>query len=392
MKLYEFEGKALFRKMDIPIPKGHVASTVEEAKKAGKELGFPMVVKSQVLGGGRGKAGGIRFAHDEEELIHLSREMLTTRCADEKVDKLLIEERLSIARELYAGITLDPQASLPVLMVSGHGGMDVEELAQRYPQELFRRSLDPTKPMMLHHMMEMSLKMGLKGKEMLRGSHILLNLVTCYVAFEALTAEINPLIIDRAGKAVAADAKVEIDDSALFRQREARDFKRNRKPEDSLEAEAEDAGVSYVRMEEGSIGLIAGGAGLGMASMDMISAHGGEPANFLDLGGNATPKKTAAALRIVLKTPGVEGVLINAYGGINNCEAMAKGIIRVIEELKPLQTVVVKMSGHSQEEGWALLEAGNIPIVKLGTTEEAVILLLEEMRKKGSTKRSGNIG
>ncbi len=392
MKLYEFEGKALFRRMDIPTPRGYVAGTLEETKKAGKELGFPVVVKSQVLGGGRGKAGGIRFAHDEDELIHLSRELLGTRCGDEKVEKLLIEEKLSISRELYMGITLDPQVSLPVLMLSGHGGMEVEELAQRFPRELFRKSLDPMEEQRPYHMMEMVLKTGLQGQEMVQVSTILLNLVKCYVAFEAVTAEINPLIIDSEGEVFAADAKLEIDDSALFRLKEVRSFKRNRKPGNSLEAEAMSAGVSYVRMNGGNIGLIAGGAGLGMASMDMISAYGGRPANFLDLGGDATPSKTAAALRIVLKTPGVEGVLINAYGGINNCEAMAKGIIQVIEDLNPPQTVVVKMRGHSQEQGWALLEAGNVPIVKFGTTEEAVILLLEKMRKKGSTKRSGNIG
>lgn len=383
MKLYEFEGKSLFRGMDIPTPRGYVATTVDEVKKAGRELGFPVVVKSQVLRGGRGKAGGIRFAHDEDGLIHLSRELLTTRCTDEKVEKLLIEEKVSIARELYMGITLDPQASLPVLMVSGHGGMDVEELAQKYPNELFRKSLEPTEHVRLYHMMEMVLKIGLKGKEMLRVSHILLNLVTCYFTFEAITAEINPLIIDREGRVVAADAKLEIDDSALFRLKEVRSFERNREPGDPLEAEARAAGVSYVRMNGGTIGLISGGAGLGMATMDMISAHGGEPANFLDLGGDATPSKTASALRIVLKTAGVEGVLINVFGGVNNCEAMATGIIRVIEELNPPQALVVKMRGHSQEQGWALLESKNIPIVKFGTTEEAIILLLAEMGKKG---------
>lgn len=383
MKLYEFEGKTLFRGMDIPTPRGYIASTVEEAKKAGNDIGFPLAVKSQVLRGGRAKAGGIRFAHDEDELIHLSRELLGTRCADERVEKLLIEEKLSIARELYVGITLDPQASLPVLMVSGHGGMGVEDLVQRYPHELFRKSLDPMEHVRLYHMMEMVLKTGLRGKEMLQVSQILLTLINCYVAFEAITAEINPLIIDRAGRAFAADAKLEIDDSALFRLKEVRSFKRNRKPEDSLEAEARAAGVSYVRMNGGNIGLIAGGAGLGMASMDMISAHGGRPANFLDLGGDATPSKTAAALSIVLKTPGVEGVLINAYGGINNCEAMAKGIIQVIKKLKPRQAIVVKMRGHSQEEGWTLLEGKKIPIVKFGTTEEAVMLLLTEIQKKG---------
>lgn len=392
MKLYEFEAKSLFQKTDIPTPRGYVASNAGEAKQAGNDIGFPVAVKSQILSGGRGKAGGIRFAHDEEGLIHLSRELLGTRYADETVGKLLIEEKVSIARELYVGITLDPQASLPVLMVSVHGGMDIEELAELYPRELFRKYLDPTEPVRLHHTREMSLKMGLKGKEMLRVSQIIFNLINCYFAFESIAAEINPLVIDSEGGAVAADAKMEIDDSALFRLKEIRSFERNRETGDPLEAAAKSAGISYFRMKGGSIGLITGGAGLGMASMDIISAHGGEPANFLDLGGDATTSKTAAAFRIVLRTPGVKGVLINVFGGINNCEAMATGIIQVIEELNPPQALVVKLRGHSQEQGWALLEAKNIPIVKLGTTEEAVILLLDEMGKKGSVKGSGHIG
>jgi len=383
MKLYEFEGKSLFRKMDIPTPRGYVARDLEEAKNSANKSGYPVAVKSQVLGGGRGKAGGIKFIENEEELIHCANEMFGMPCVDGKVEKLLIEEKLSIAHEIYVGITLDPQSSLPLLMISTQGGMDIEEVAQTFPHKVFRKPLDPIKPQRLYHMMEIVLKTGLRGKEMVQVSKILLNLVNCYFKYEAITAEINPLIIDLEGKAFAADSKVEIDDSALFRMREVSSFERNTEALDPLEAEAKAAGVSYVGMDKGNIGLIAGGAGLGMASMDMISAHGGAPANFLDLGGDATPGKTATSLRIVLKTPGVEGVLINAFGGINNCEAMARGIIRVIEELNPPQSIVVKMRGHSQEEGWALLEAGNIPIVKFGTTEEAVILLLKEMRKKG---------
>ncbi|MHB8917066.1 MAG: ATP-grasp domain-containing protein, partial [Desulfocucumaceae bacterium] len=188
---------------------------------------------------------------------------------------------------------------------------------------------------------------------------------------------------DEEGTVLAADSKIEIDDSALFRVKSVSCFKRKEEIPDPFEAEAKSFGVSYVGMGNGNIGLIAGGAGLGMASMDMISAYGGEPVNFLDLGGGATADKTAASLKIVLKTPGVRGILINLFGGINNCEHMANGIARVVDEIKPLQTIVVKMRGHSQEEGWAILEKRNIPLVKYGTTEEAVRLLMQEMKKEG---------
>ena len=181
----------------------------------------------------------------------------------------------------------------------------------------------------------------------------------------------------------AADAKLEIDDSALGRRKEAASFTRRERLLDPLEAEAKAGDIAYVRMDGGNVGLVSGGAGLGMASMDMIFVHGGAPANFLDLGGNATQERTAAALRIVLKTPGVEGILINLFGGINNCESMAKGIAQVLDALHPPQAIVVKMRGHSQDKGWAILEARQIPIVKFGTTEEAVLLLMAKLKERG---------
>ena len=383
MKLYEFEGKSIFRKMGISTPRGYVVTNLEEAKEATNELGFPVVIKGQILRGGRGKAGGIRSVGNEEDLIRCVTEMIGMKCVGEKVEKLLIEEEISISHELYAGITLDPQFSLPLLMISTQGGEDIEYVANNFPNRLFTKPLDPLETQRPYHMIDMVLQTGLRGKVLLRVSRAILNLVDCYFRHEAITAEINPLIIDPEGNVLAVDAKLEIDDSAIDRVKELFDFGRIEDTLDPLEAEAKAEGVSYVRINRGNIGLIAGGAGLGMTSMDMISAHGGAPANFLDLGGDATPKKTAAALRIVLKTPGVEGVLINAFGGINNCEAMARGIIQIIKKLNPPQTIVVKIRGHSQEEGWALLEAKNIPIIKFGTTEEAIVLLLEKMEKNG---------
>ncbi|MFZ5651740.1 MAG: ADP-forming succinate--CoA ligase subunit beta [Bacillota bacterium] len=382
MKLYEFEGKLIFGEMNIPIPGGIVAGNLDEAKNAANELRYPVVVKSQVLSGGRGKAGGIKFAENENELVKAANELLSLTLSGEKVEKLLIEEKLNISREFYMGITLDPQTLSPLLMISAKGGMDIEQVAKNYPNQLFKTHIDPLKHPKSHQLMNLVLKVGLRGNELIQATKILHNLVNSYFRYNAITAEINPLVIDEQGRILAADSKVEIDDSALLRLKMDNNFKRKEEILDPLEAEAKAVGVSYVGMGKGNIGLIAGGAGLGMASMDMISAHGGVPANFLDLGGDATTEKTAAALRIVLKTPGVKGILINLFGGINNCESMAGGIVQVMDELNPSQVVVVKMRGHSQEEGWAILESRNTLIVKYGTTEEAVILLLELMKKK----------
>jgi len=383
MKLYEFEGKALLREMGIPTPDGSVAGNLKEATLAAETLGYPVVVKGQVLQGGRGKAGAIRIAQNKEALIRSANEIRDMQIGTEKIDRLLIEKQMTIAQEIYLGISFDPQTAMPLLLVSTHGGVDIESVAKRRPHELIKKQLDPLEIPTLQHMSAMALQIGLTGKTLEQVSEILLKLISCYFTHEAITAEINPLIIDPRGKAWAADAKFEIDDSALFRLKAIEHFTRKQEIADPLEAEARAAGVSYVRLNnKGNIGLIAGGAGVGMATMDTVYFYGGIPANFLDLGGIATPEKTAAALKIVLKTPGVQGIFINAFGGINNCREMAEGIVKVIEELHPAQIITVKMRGHSQDEGWSLLEAKDIPIVKYGTTDEGILLLLDQMKKR----------
>ena len=385
MKLYEFEGKLLLQKVGIPVPKGGLATTIEEAKGVASTIGYPLVIKSQVLRGGRGKAGGIKFAENEDALLKEAGRLFASELGGERIERLLIEEKKPIAREFYAGITLDPKELQPVLMISTQGGMDIEEVAEHNPERLLTRPLHPWETPTLAQMIDLVLGTGLRAEELLQGAGVLLKLVQAYFRFEAVTAEINPLILCPGGQGFfAGDAKFEIDDSALARVKEIGAFTRSEIGTDLLEIEAQKEDIAYVRMPSGNIGLISGGAGLGMATMDMISIHGGKPANFLDLGGNATEEKTAAALRTVLKTPGVEGVLFNAFGGINNCERMAKGIVRVVDEVRPRQAVVVKMRGHSQEEGWALLESRQIPLIKFGTTEEAVVLLLQKMTERGA--------
>jgi succinyl-CoA synthetase beta subunit len=391
MKLYEFEGKILLKESGIPVPRGGVVTTVEEAKRVASTIGYPVAIKSQTLRGGRGKSGGIRFAGHEEALTREAGRLFSSEMNGEKIERLLIEEKLSVAGEFYAGITLDPRQLQPLLMISTEGGMDIEEAAGQHPDRLFKRHLHPLETPSLAQMTDLAIRTGLQGEQLFRFADILLNLAQAYFRYEAITIEINPLILSEARGLLAADAKFEIDDSASGRVKEIGAFTRSENLVDPLEMEARKEDISFVRMPHGNIGLISGGAGLGMATMDMISIHGGRPANFLDLGGNATDEKTATALRIVLKTPGVEGVLFNAFGGINNCERMANGIVRVVDEVRPRQAMVVKMRGHSQDEGWTLLESRQIPIVKLGTTEEAVLLLIEKMKEK-EAGRSGHPG
>jgi len=384
MKLYEYEGKVLLAGAGIQVPKGDVVADSTEAVSVASALGYPVVLKSQVFRGGRGKAGGIRFAVDEDALVREAEALLALSIGGERVEKLLIEERLTVARELYAGITLDPLTLLPQLMISPSGGMDIETVAHSAPEKLHRLPLDPLDLPGLPQVVDLVHMGGLQGEERFGVAGAVQNLIGAYFRYEAITVEINPLVIDAQGRVLAADAKLEIDDSALGRVKEAAAFVRTERLLDTLEAEAKAADIAYVRMAGGNIGLVSGGAGLGMASMDMISMHGGVPANFLDLGGNATQERTAAALGIVLKTPGIEGILINLFGGINNCESMARGIAQVLDALHPPQTIVVKMRGHSQDEGWAILEARQIPIVKFGTTEEAVLLLMAKLRERGA--------
>ena len=383
MKLYEFEAKTLFQQAGIPTPRGAVAADAAEAAAIADRIGYPVVLKAQVLRGGRGKLGAVCFAHGASELAAAADRLFGAPLGDETIDRLLIEAKIAAAQEYYLAITLDPRTLSPVLIVSPQGGIDIEAAARKAPRQMLKRALDPTRVPRLHHLLELTAETGLASPERLKLARVMLQLIDCYFRYEALTAEINPLIVDAAGDVFAADGKFEIDDSALFRVTLPWVLDRRAAASDDLEAQARAAGLSYVRLGEGNIGIISGGAGLAMASMDMVAARGGAPANFLDLGGGTTPAKTAAALEIVLQTPGVEGILFNVFGGINNCAEMARGIARVVDALHPPQAIVVKMRGFSQEEGWALLQARNIPIVKYGTTEDAVELLLERMQTKG---------
>lgn len=379
MRLLEFEGKQIFERYGIPIQTGIVAITPEEAVAAAEKIGYPVVLKAQVLAGGRGKAGGVKFAHDASEVIENSKKILGMVIKGEATKCLLVNGIIDIEIELYAGITIDPGVGLPILMFSTSGGMDIELVAKETPEKLLRMHLDPTKAYRPYDMVNFLQNSDLKTSLLPKVANILLRLIQGFYGADATTTEINPLIITKDQQVLALDSKVVIDDSALKRQPL---LKKKKEQLSLIEERAKKAEVNYVLLD-GNIAVIAGGAGLAMATMDLVSHFGGKPASFLDTGGGISSDHMAEALRISLETKGVEGVIVNVFGGINNCEIIAKGIAEVIDQDQPSIPIVVKMRGHSQDEGWKILEDRNIPIIKFGTSEEAIRLLLNTVGGNG---------
>jgi succinyl-CoA synthetase beta subunit len=309
----------------------------------------------------------VQIATHQAELIEHVGRILGLVIQGEKTESVFLSEKTEIAQELYAGVTFDPQNGLPVLMFSTSGGMDIEEVARTSPDKVLRMHLPPTQPVRGFRIIDLLRGSGLATTSLPKVARVIQQLIEAFEGSDATTAEINPLVITPQGEVVAIDAKMVIDDAALARQHIAPRFE----PGTPLEARAKKAGLNYVQLQ-GNIAVLGSGAGLAMATMDMISHYGAAPACFLDTGGGISSEKMAEALRICLATPGVDAVLVNAFGGINNCEWMARGIATVIDEDRPTRRILVKMRGHSQDEGWKLLEDRHIPIVKFGTTEEAV--------------------
>jgi len=340
---------------------------VQESVDAITTVGYPVVVKAQVLSGGRGKAGGVKIAANQAELVEHVERILGLTIQGEKTESVLLSERIEIDRELYAGVTFDPTNGVPVLMFSSSGGMDIEAVAKTAPEKVLKLHLAPTQPVRPFRILDLLRRSDLPSSLLPKVSQVIQKLIAAFYGTDATTAEINPLIVTPDGEVIAIDSKMVIDDSSLARQKMTPRFEGST----PLELQAKAAGLNYVQLN-GNIAVLGSGAGLAMATMDMISHYGASPACFLDTGGGISSEKMAAALRVCLATPGVEGVLVNAFGGINNCEWMGRGIANVIDADQPKVKILVKMRGHSQDEGWKLLEDRNIPVVKLGTTEEAV--------------------
>ena len=358
MKLHEYQSKQLFAKYGVPIPKGRVASTASEARQIAEELGGRVVVKSQVLVGGRGKAGGIKVANNPVEAEQFATQILAMEIKGLPVRKVLIDEASAIEQEIYLGITNDRAARKPVLMASAAGGVDIEEVAATTPEKIIKVHIDPLLGLRDYQARDIAASIDLPRENWREFGAIANGLWKAYKATDATLAEINPLVINKEKKLVALDGKMLIDDNALFRLHDLAEM-RDIDEEAPSETEARKYGLSFIKLD-GNIGCMVNGAGLAMTSMDVIKLFGGEPANFLDIGGGAGADKVAAAMRIILSDANVKAVLYNIFGGITRCDEVAKGILTAMEEVKPTVPMVVRLVGTNAEEGRALLADANM--------------------------------
>jgi len=358
MKLHEYQSKTIFSKYGIPIPKGRVAATAQEAKQIAEELGSRVVIKAQVLVGGRGKAGGVKLAKDPAEAEQLAAQILGMEIKGLPVRKVLVDEASAIDQEIYFSITNDRAAKKPVMIASAAGGIDIEEVAAKTPEKIIKSHIDPLLGLREYQARDVAVAMDLPREYMKDFVKIAMGLWEVYKATDATLAEINPLVITKDKKMVALDGKMMIDDSALFRQPDLNEM-RDTDEDDPSEIEARKYGLSFIKLD-GNIGCMVNGAGLAMTSMDVIKLFGGEPANFLDIGGGAGAEKVAAAMRIILTDPNVKAVLFNIFGGITRCDEVAKGILVAMDEVKPKVPMVVRLVGTNAEEGRKLLENANM--------------------------------
>jgi len=354
MKLHEYQSKMIFAKYGIPIPKGRVAATAQEARHIAEELGGRVVIKSQVLVGGRGKAGGVKVAKDPQEAEGHATQILGMEIKGLPVRKVLVDEAAAIETEIYFAVTNDRAAKKPVIIASAAGGVDIEEVAAKTPEKIVKVHVDPLLGLREYQARDVAAAIDLPRdywKDFIRIAEGLWNV---YRETDATLAEINPLVITKDKRLIALDGKMIIDDNALFRHPDLAEM-RDIDEEAPAETEARKYGLSYIKLD-GDIGCMVNGAGLAMTSMDVIKLFGGEPANFLDIGGGAGAEKVAAAMRIILSDPNVKAVLFNIFGGITRCDEVARGILAAMNEVKPKVPMVVRLVGTNAEEGRRLLE------------------------------------
>ncbi len=361
MKIHEYQAKALLAKYDVPVPRGEVAFTVAEVETAAKNIGGSVVLKAQIHAGGRGKGGGVKIAKSPEEAALLAEKMLgmtlithQTGPEGRVVQKLLVEETLPIERELYLGVVLDRSASKLVFMASAAGGMEIEEVAANDPEAILKEAIEPGYGLLPFQAQKLAFGIGVPAASVKAAVAAMMALTRACEANDATLAEINPFILAKGGKVYALDAKVNFDDNAMFRHKDLQEF-RDLNEEDPLEVEASKFGLNYVKLD-GNVACMVNGAGLAMATMDIIKYAGGSPANFLDVGGGANAEQIKNAFRILLSDPGVKAVLINIFGGILRCDVLANGVLAAARDLHIKVPIVIRMEGTNVEEGRRILK------------------------------------
>jgi succinyl-CoA synthetase beta subunit len=368
MKIHEYQAKAILAKYDVPVPRGEVAFTVDEAEAAAKKIGGSVVVKAQIHAGGRGKGGGVKVAANANEAVEIAKKMLGMKLVTHQtgpegriVQRLLVEETLPIERELYLGIVLDRAQGRPVFMASAAGGMEIEEVAANSPDLILKEALEPGYGLAAFQGRNLAFGMGIPAETANAAVAAMMALATAYNACDASLAEINPFILTKDGKVYALDAKINLDDNALYRHKDLLEL-RDLNEEDPLEVEASRFSLNYIKLD-GNIACMVNGAGLAMATMDIVKYAGGSPANFLDVGGGANAEQIKNAFRILLSDAGVRAVLINIFGGILRCDVLATGVVNAARELNIKVPIVVRMEGTNVDKGQEILKTSGFNFI-----------------------------
>ncbi len=377
MKIHEYQAKAILSKYGVPVPRGEVAFTPQEVPEIAKRLGTPVVVvKAQIHAGGRGKAGGVKLAKSADEAEKIARELIgktlvtyQTGPDGQRVSRLLVEEGLAIDRELYLGLVVDRSTKKIVLMVSKEGGVEIEEVAARSPEKIHKVFIHPGVGLQPFQAQQLGFAVGLSGDSLKKAVKMMLALYQAFIATDASILEINPLIVTKSGDLLALDAKINFDDNAMYRHPDIREL-RDVSEEDPLEVEASKFSLNYIRLD-GTIGCMVNGAGLAMATMDIIKLAGGSPANFLDVGGGANAEQIRSAFKILMSDKNVKAVLINIFGGILRCDVLAAGVIAAVKELGVPVPIVIRMKGTNVEEGKKMLAESGLNFATADTMGEA---------------------
>lgn len=389
MNLHEYQSKFRFAEFGIPVPRGKTATTPQDAYEIARELGGSVVVKAQVLVGGRGKAGGVKVAKNPEQAEEFANTILGMKIKGITVRKVLIDPAANIAQEIYLGITNDRAAGRPAIMASSEGGIEIEQVARDNPDAIIRERIDPFLGLLDYQARNLASGINLPHEHWRAFSKIAASLYKCYLASDAVLAEINPLVITKENQLVALDGKMIIDDNALYRQPQLAEMRdTDAEPKEEIEARA--AGISYVKLK-GQIGCMVNGAGLAMTTMDMTKLYGGDeigPANFLDIGGGAQASKVAAALRIILSDPNVKAVLFNIFGGITRGDEVARGILEALNEVPTKLPMVIRLVGTNAEEGRKIIDSANIPnLSSAATLTDAAKKAVEFVRKAQAAEK-----
>jgi len=386
MNIHEYQAKGLLAKYGVAVPRGGVAFTPDEAMNVARDLGGPIwVVKAQIHAGGRGKGGGVKVSKSLDEVDANSRAILgmnlvthQTGAGGKQVKRIYIEDGCDIARELYLGAVVDRSSQTVTLMASTEGGMEIEVVAAKSPEKILMVSVDPAVGIMPYMARRLAFGLGLEGKQVSSAVKFITAVYNAFVDLDASLLEINPLVVTGAGDVLALDAKMNFDDNALFRHKDVEDL-RDPDEEDAAELEAARHDLNYIKLD-GSIGCMVNGAGLAMATMDIIKLYGGEPANFLDVGGGATKERVTTAFKIILSDPNVQGILVNIFGGIMRCDVIAEGVVAAAKEVELNVPLVVRLEGTNVDLGKQILADSGLPIVSADDLGDAAGKIVKEVK------------